>query len=75
VILLLLGRDAEAQADLDACRSRSPHDAELLQLVIDAVLRRREKPQRARKPATIQETGEDCRDEVFARMATGALQL
>jgi tetratricopeptide (TPR) repeat protein len=41
VILLLLGRDAEAQADLETFRHRSPQDAELLALVIDCALRRR----------------------------------
>jgi tetratricopeptide (TPR) repeat protein len=74
LILLLLGRDAEAQVDLDAFRSRSPHDAELFQFVIDAALRRRQKPRRVDQAAA-QGNTEDCRDEVFARMATGALQL
>jgi tetratricopeptide (TPR) repeat protein len=46
VILLLLGRNAEAQADLEAFRRRSPHDVEWLDAVIDAVLRRRQDPPR-----------------------------
>jgi tetratricopeptide (TPR) repeat protein len=53
VILLLLGRDAEAQADLEVFRTRSPQDVDLLQLVIDLVLRRRQDPRRAQPMASL----------------------
>jgi tetratricopeptide (TPR) repeat protein len=75
VALLLLGRDAEAQADLDAFRSRSPDDASLLQLVIDHVLRRRQNPPRARQAADAQGDRDTCLDEVFTRMGAGMMQL
>jgi len=75
LILLLLGRDAEAQADLDACRSRSPHDAGLLQLVIDSVLRRRQKRPAAPQPVEVQGDREARLDEIFTQVAAGVLQL
>jgi tetratricopeptide (TPR) repeat protein len=75
VALLLLGRDAEAQADLDAFRSRSPQDAPLLQLVIDAALRRRQKTPRPRQAAAEESNREACLDEVFARAGAGGLLL
>jgi tetratricopeptide (TPR) repeat protein len=75
VILLLLGRDTEAQADLEAFRRRSPQDAELLALVIDCVLRRRPNPPRQRTTAAAQGEREAGLDAVFTQVAAGVLQL
>jgi tetratricopeptide (TPR) repeat protein len=75
VILLLLGRDAEAQADLEAFRRRSPHDAEWLQAVIDAVRRRRLDSPRERPTAAAPGHGDAGRDEVFTQVAAGLLEL
>jgi tetratricopeptide (TPR) repeat protein len=75
VVLLLLGRDAEARADLDACRSRSPQDAALLQLVIEAALRRRQNTRRTRLAAAEESNRQACIDEVFARVGAGGLLL
>jgi tetratricopeptide (TPR) repeat protein len=75
VILLLLGRDAEAQADLEAFRRRSPHDTEWLEGVIDAVLRRRQNPPRERRTAAAQGDRDAGLDEVFSQVAAGVLQL
>jgi hypothetical protein len=60
---------------LDACRSRSPDDAELLQLVIDAALRRRQNLLPARQARAAQGGREACLDEVFTQVAAGVLQL
>jgi tetratricopeptide (TPR) repeat protein len=75
VILLLLGRDAEAQADLEAFRRRSPLDAEWLALVIDCVLRRRPNTPREQPMAPAQDDRESCLDAVFTQVAAGVLQL
>jgi tetratricopeptide (TPR) repeat protein len=75
VILLILGRDAEAGADLEAFRTRSPEDAAWLPLVIDLVLRRRHRPPGTPRP--VAGPGDRARglDEVFVRAAAGLLQL
>jgi tetratricopeptide (TPR) repeat protein len=75
VILLLLGRDAEAQADLDAFRSRSPQDADLLQLLIDFVLQRRQSARHAQQAAAAQSNREGCLDAIFTQVGAGVLQL
>jgi tetratricopeptide (TPR) repeat protein len=64
VLLLLLGRDDEARADLDTFRARSPQDAGWLQLVIGGVLRRRQAAASNR---------EACLDQIFSQGAAGQL--
>jgi tetratricopeptide (TPR) repeat protein len=75
VLLLLLGRDDEARADLDAFRVRSPQDAGWLQRVIDGVLRRRPKTSGTRPAGAAPADREACVDEIFARAAVGGFQL
>jgi hypothetical protein len=72
VILLLLGRDSEAAADLDAFRRRSPDDVGWLQLVIDAVLRRRPNRPPTPHPVPVPSDREACLDQIFIQAGAAA---
>jgi tetratricopeptide (TPR) repeat protein len=75
LLLLLLGRDDEARADLDTFCIRSPQDAGWLQRVIDGVLRRRRKTPGTQHPDAVRDDRQARLDEIFTRAGAGGLRL